>query len=227
VPRLAIFAAYRLYGAEGNREGRRWYGLRLGFFKDAMSARQVAQYVRSEFKSVSVVPVSANERISASTGPARPLPPTPTAKGTGHELNFIEDVPTDNATSGSRPALQPTAAPAPPASALSGTQALAAAAGPLVAAREPPGKRAKLRVGQDIQPTSRHSGHGHGHGRDRTGTLEQTLEVLGASSLQIQEHNGERLNDVATRDRDAAQAKRQRSSRFGRMIVKLAERFGA
>ena len=59
VPQLAIFSAYTLYGAEGNRDGRRWYGLRLGFFTDAVSAKQVAQYVRSEFTSVSVVPVSS------------------------------------------------------------------------------------------------------------------------------------------------------------------------
>src|SRR5258706_18156 len=40
VPQLAIFAAYPLYGVEGNRDGRRWYGLRLGFFTDAGSAQQ-------------------------------------------------------------------------------------------------------------------------------------------------------------------------------------------
>ena len=38
VPQLAIFSAYTVYGAEGNRDGRRWYGLRLGFFTDAVSA---------------------------------------------------------------------------------------------------------------------------------------------------------------------------------------------
>ena len=47
VPPLAIFGAYTLYTVEGSREGRRWYGLRLGFFSDANSAKQVAQYVRS------------------------------------------------------------------------------------------------------------------------------------------------------------------------------------
>ena len=36
----------------GNREGRHWYGLRLGFFTDAVSAKQVAHYVRSEFATV-------------------------------------------------------------------------------------------------------------------------------------------------------------------------------
>ncbi|MGK4455841.1 hypothetical protein, partial [Klebsiella pneumoniae] len=42
------------------------YGLRLGFFSDAISAKQVAYYVRSEFASVAVVPVSPQERTRAS-----------------------------------------------------------------------------------------------------------------------------------------------------------------
>ncbi len=66
VPPLAIFGAYTLYTVEGSREGRRWFGLRLGFFSDANSAKQVAQYVRSEFSSVAVVPVSLKERDGAS-----------------------------------------------------------------------------------------------------------------------------------------------------------------
>jgi hypothetical protein len=66
VPPLAIFGAYTLYSVEGSREGRRWYGLRLGFFSDADSAKQVAQYVRSEFTAVAVVPVTAKERDGAS-----------------------------------------------------------------------------------------------------------------------------------------------------------------
>ena len=49
VPPLAIFSAYTLYTVEGSRDGRKWYGLRLGFFSDAISAKQVAHYVRSEF----------------------------------------------------------------------------------------------------------------------------------------------------------------------------------
>ena len=52
VPPLAIFTAYTLYTVEGSRDGRKWYGLRLGFFSDAISAKQVAHYVRSEFTSV-------------------------------------------------------------------------------------------------------------------------------------------------------------------------------
>src|SRR5207249_6675376 len=50
---------------EGSRDGRKWYGLRLGFFSDAISAKQVAHYVRSEFASVAVVPVSPQEKTRA------------------------------------------------------------------------------------------------------------------------------------------------------------------
>ncbi len=66
VPPLAIFSAYTLYTVEGSREGSKWYGLRLGFFSDAISAKQVAYYVRSEFASVAVVPVSPQEKDRAS-----------------------------------------------------------------------------------------------------------------------------------------------------------------
>src|SRR6266436_3262866 len=62
VPPLAIFSAYTLYTVAGSRDGRKWYGLRLGFFSDAISAKQVAHYVRSEFTSVAVVPVSPQEK---------------------------------------------------------------------------------------------------------------------------------------------------------------------
>ncbi|MCW5574252.1 MAG: hypothetical protein KIT37_14615, partial [Steroidobacteraceae bacterium] len=65
VPPLAIFSAYTLYAVESSREGRKWYGLRLGFFSDALSAKQVAYYVRSDFASVAVVPVTGTERDRA------------------------------------------------------------------------------------------------------------------------------------------------------------------
>ena len=68
VPPLAIFSAYTLYTVDGSRDGRKWYGLRLGFFGDAISAKQVASYVRSEFTSVAVIPVSLQERGRATEG---------------------------------------------------------------------------------------------------------------------------------------------------------------
>lgn len=61
VPQLAIFQAYALYTVTVMRGGVRLYGIRLGFFTSAISARQVALYVRPEFPEVAVVPISERE----------------------------------------------------------------------------------------------------------------------------------------------------------------------
>lgn len=62
VPKDAIFSAYSLYAAEGRRTGRTWFFIRLGFFSDSASAKQVAHYLRRNFASAAVVPVSPQER---------------------------------------------------------------------------------------------------------------------------------------------------------------------
>jgi hypothetical protein len=62
VPKDPIFQAYSLYAAEGRRTGRTWFFLRVGFFQDALSAKQVAQYLRRNFASAAVVPVGPRER---------------------------------------------------------------------------------------------------------------------------------------------------------------------
>jgi hypothetical protein len=72
VPSLSIFRAYTLYKTTVTREGRSLHSLRLGFFKDAISAKQVAYYVRSHFPAVAVVPVTEPERQQ---GSARPIDP--------------------------------------------------------------------------------------------------------------------------------------------------------
>jgi hypothetical protein len=71
IPSLAIFGGYLLYAVETEPGGRRMYGVRLGFYEDALSARLVAQYVRSEFKGVAVVPVSEREIARASSAAIR------------------------------------------------------------------------------------------------------------------------------------------------------------
>jgi hypothetical protein len=65
IPGHPIFQAYTLYAAEGRRAGRTWFFLRLGFFSDALSAKQVAHYLRGDFASAAVVPVSPQERQQA------------------------------------------------------------------------------------------------------------------------------------------------------------------
>ena len=69
VPSLDIFRAYTLYLAEGAQEGRSWHALRLGFFSDAVSAKQVAHYAQASFASVAVVPIDEGERTHASKKP--------------------------------------------------------------------------------------------------------------------------------------------------------------
>lgn len=72
VPAVSIFRAYTLYVTKGEREGRAWYCLRLGFFTDAISAKQVAYFVRSNFASVAVLPVTERERALANEAPVAP-----------------------------------------------------------------------------------------------------------------------------------------------------------
>jgi hypothetical protein len=69
VPALDIFRAYTLYLAEGMHEGERWYALRMGFFNDADSAKQVAYYARTNFGAIAVVPINEGERCQASKSP--------------------------------------------------------------------------------------------------------------------------------------------------------------
>jgi hypothetical protein len=61
VPALAIFKPHTLYATETRREGRSCYFLRLGFFPDPISAKQVAVQVCSTFASAAVVPVLEQE----------------------------------------------------------------------------------------------------------------------------------------------------------------------
>jgi hypothetical protein len=65
VPELAIFKAYSLYTVESRRTSRSCYFLRLGFFGDPVSAKQVALHVRSSFASAAVVPVLDEEMTRA------------------------------------------------------------------------------------------------------------------------------------------------------------------
>ena len=67
IPSLEIFDGYLLYAVETERGGRRMYGVRLGFYADALSAGLVAQYVRPAFAKTVVVPVSDRERARASS----------------------------------------------------------------------------------------------------------------------------------------------------------------
>jgi hypothetical protein len=189
VPPLAIFNAYTLYTTEANRDGRTWYGLRLGFFSDAVSAKQVAYYVRSDFKTVSVVPVTTIEKERATDlnaarsgvyrtanikDVAAPTPESITASTSGVFKLLEDDTPAqiEQDVDGEmsprffKPTADKPATPAKPA---------AAAAPP-----EPSKAGAKSRKPPPSKGIKRDA-----HAQVDEETLDQTLEILGANTLEI------------------------------------------
>jgi hypothetical protein len=190
IPPLAIFKAYTLYTVGCLHEGRKWYGLRLGFFSDAISAKQVAQYVRSEFKSVSVVPVSTRERSQAdATGGIdieKTAPPRHGGADASEEITLLPD--------GARPN-SPAKAPAVP------KPAAPAATVPVNNASARVMKRGSSRIGGNR-------------------TLEETLEILGASQLTIENAKGERLNITGRH----ARVDSSKTGTFSKLLDRLADR---
>jgi len=195
VPPLAIFSAYTLYTVEGSRDGRKWYGLRLGFFSDAISAKQVAYYVRSEFTAVAVVPVSPQERTRASDVDKKAEMAFPKRARTEpvEEFKLID--------SDERPAparlRQAAAKPAAPAK----TAPPAAAA----ARRAPNKSNGRVRARDARTPQ----------------TLEETLEILGAGELEMDGGSGETMNDTGVRH---LRVEVQKNTPFGRLLERLSER---
>ena len=192
LPPLAIFSAYSLYCVEGSREGRKWFGLRLGFFNDPISAKQVAAYVRSEFVSAAVVPVSAEERQRVS-GDSSAIPLRAAAKKRQRADNEFTLFDGD--------------APAP-----SGTE-------PAAESRRP---KAPVRELRPVVSQKRSAGGTQVHAREPRGpkTLEETLEILGANELTIDEGR-----DGATDARAGALSRKsEKSTPFTRLLERLGER---
>ena len=192
VPPLAIFSAYTLYTVEGNRDGRKWHGLRLGFFSDANAAKQVAQYVRSDFSSVAVVPVSPRERERAASAD-RNAPATSFAE-IQHAPQFEEIKLLDD---------ESVAAPQIPTAPAAGAKVGSAAA--RAAATRSKTLRSKERSAQRKGPYS----------------LEETLEILGAGSLEIDNGRGEIINESGVRH---IKVEVRKNSPFQRLLTRLTER---
>jgi len=204
VPPLAIFSAYTLYSVEGSREGRRWYGLRLGFFNDAISAKQVAYYVRSEFNSVAVVPVSPQERERATEDNQRFSGVGAPRKRRESEDNEFKLIDSDDA-----PAAAPAAAPAPPA---------APAAPAAAAAASPPATRPPVPAARGARKSTSKIGASE---RRTPQTLEETLEILGANQLAIDTGSGDSANDTGVRH---LRVEVQKNTPFSRLLERLSER---
>jgi hypothetical protein len=101
VPSLAIFRAYTLYLTETRQDGRALHCLRLGFFNDAISAKQVGYFVRSDFASVAAVPVSEQERVRAT---ARVIDASALAKPSAQPIARERTTPSQVAAPKTRPA---------------------------------------------------------------------------------------------------------------------------
>ena len=57
-------------------------------------------------------------------------------------------------------------------------------------------------------------------------TLEETLEILGAGELQMDDGRRALINDGLTRA-PAGEAAKEKPSRFGRLLERLSERLGS
>ncbi|HXS19925.1 MAG TPA: hypothetical protein VN735_01775 [Steroidobacteraceae bacterium] len=215
VPPLAIFSAYTLYSVEGSREGRKWYGLRLGFFNDAISAKQVAYYVRSEFNSVAVVPVSPQERERATEDNQRFAGVGAPRKRRASEDNEFKLIDSDDEA----PRAAPAAAAAAPAGA---TAASSASAAPIAPAASAPAAAQRAAATRNPRKAAGKAGGKVGASERRTPqTLEETLEILGANDLAIDNGSGESLSDTGVRH---LRVEIQKNTPFSRLLERLSER---
>lgn len=225
VPHLAIFDAYTLYNVEGTRQGRKWYGLRLGFFSDPNSAAQVANYVRSDYGSVAVIPVSSKERdragggssISpADSGISPPLKASDQLSTNREAMDGFELVADDRPVPQKRDLDMPKE---PQAAATATTRTvrtltpvtLKPVNGTAKTAKggKPTGKRVVVRKRPD----------GRVQGAPGTAdVLESTLELLGASTLTLDEGGGMVIDEAAAR---RAAAKKPANNRFSKLLSRL------
>jgi hypothetical protein len=70
MPHLDIFEAYRLYSIANAGSGKILHSLRLGFFREAVSAEAVSGYLKTFFPSPSVLRVSVAENLRFKDAPA-------------------------------------------------------------------------------------------------------------------------------------------------------------
>ena len=85
------------------------------------------------------------------------------------------------------------------------------------------GPMPKVAVGRSVRQPARGRPRGKVGARERRGsqTLEETLEILGASQLSIDNGTGETLNDTGVRH---LRGEVQKNSPFTRLLERLSER---
>jgi hypothetical protein len=110
MPRLEVFASYRLYAVAGKQDGATRHALRMGFFPDEVSAETLCGYLKTFFSSPSVVRVSAAEQerfaqSAAQRAPARaaaPAVPRPSVSRTVVANKAVQAPPLAMKASGSQ-----------------------------------------------------------------------------------------------------------------------------
>jgi hypothetical protein len=85
MPRLDIFEAYRLYSVATAGSGKIVHSLRLGFFKEAVSAEAVSGYLKTFFGSPTIMRVSVAEHGRFKDPPSSRKPAAP-----AHEAKVVE-----------------------------------------------------------------------------------------------------------------------------------------
>ena len=245
LPHLAIFDAYSLYNVEGSRQGRKWYGLRLGFFSDPNSATQVAHYVRSDYPTVAVVPVAIKERDHAKVGatpgaaprlgesapPLKPETELALEKSglDGFELlqddrpapekRDVDDIGAGTAVKPAAKAAQPAASAARPAvkAPQVAQKASTPAAIPKVAATPAAAPRVTGKPSGKRVMVRKRPQPARPVAPGAPNPLESTLEILGASTLTLDDSR-EIVNDSAIRK----PLEKKSGSRFSKLLNRLS-----
>ena len=91
MPHLDIFEAYSVYSIANAGSGKIVYSLRLGFFREEVSAEAVSGYLRTFFPSPSVIRISAAEQTRFKDAPAPKATAAAQTEGKIIELNHARD----------------------------------------------------------------------------------------------------------------------------------------
>jgi hypothetical protein len=87
MPRLDIFEAYRLYSVASAGSGKIVHSLRLGFFKEAVSAEAVSGYLKTFFGSPTIMRISVAEHARFKDAPSTKKPAAPAYEAKVVEIN--------------------------------------------------------------------------------------------------------------------------------------------
>ncbi|HEY5806909.1 MAG TPA: hypothetical protein VIT67_03035 [Povalibacter sp.] len=91
MPHLDIFEAYSVYSVANAGSGKIVYSLRLGFFREEVSANAVGGYLKTFFPSPSVIRISTAEQLRFKDAPAPKATATAKADAKVIELNQARD----------------------------------------------------------------------------------------------------------------------------------------